>query len=182
MPRLRTLVTISVCGALTANNAIAGGPFSNTNKFGDLFLVMTAAYALGMSSTEDNFDGTIELGASILSAQLAAEGIKALELEERPNGSDRKSLPSGHAAGAFSSAMFVHKRYGWKPAIIPYAMATITGWSRVQADAHYWHDVLAGAAISALFTWAIVDKYDPNQNVTLSTSSDNVRIGFQTTF
>ena len=33
-----------------------------------------------------------------------------------------------------------------------------------------------------LFTWAIVDKYDPNQNVTLSASSDNVRIGFQTTF
>ncbi len=94
MPRLRTLVTISVCGALTANNAIAGGPFSNTNKFGDLFLVMTAA----------------------------------------------------------------------------------------QADAHYWHDVLAGAAISALFTWAIVDNYDPNQNVTLSASSDNVRLGFQTTF
>lgn len=122
MSRLRTLVAFSVCGALTANGAIAGGPFSfsNPNKLSDTFMVMTVAYALGLSSTEDNFDGAIELATSIAGAQIITEGIKGLELERRPNGSDWKSFPSGHSAAAFSSAMFVHRRYGWKPAIIPY--------------------------------------------------------------
>lgn len=181
MSKFKTLVVASVCSALAINSANAG-PFSSPNKFSDLFMVMSAAYALGISSTEDNFDGTIELLTSILGAQLATEGIKSLELERRPNGSDWKSLPSGHATAAFSSAMFVHKRYGWKTAIVPYAMAAVTGWGRVQADAHYWHDVLAGAAVSALFTWIIVDKYDVGNNITASVSPDNVHLGFRTAF
>ena len=37
------------------------------------------------------------------------EGIKSLKLEQRPNKKDKKSFPSGHAVGAFSSAMYVHK-------------------------------------------------------------------------
>lgn len=181
MSKFKTLVVASVCSALAINSANAG-PFSSPNKFSDLFMVMSAAYALGISSTEDNFDGTIELLTSILGAQLATEGIKSLELERRPNGSDWKSFPSGHATAAFSSAMFVHKRYGWKTAIVPYAMAAVTGWGRVQADAHYWHDVLAGAAVSALFTWIIVDKYDVGNNITASVSPDNVHLGFRTVF
>lgn len=181
MSKFKTLVVASVCSALAINSANAG-PFSSPNKFSDLFMVMSAAYALGISSTEDNFDGTIELLTSILGAQLATEGIKSLELERRPNGSDWKSFPSGHATAAFSSAMFVHKRYGWKTAIVPYAMAAVTGWGRVHADAHYWHDVLAGAAVSALFTWIVVDKYDVGNNITASVSPDNVHLGFRTVF
>lgn len=159
MAKITPLIIYSVCTIFITSNAFAGGPFSlsKPNKLSDLFMVMTAAYALGLSSTEDNFDGTIELATSVLGAQLATEGIKSLEIERRPNGSDWKSFPSGHATAAFSSAMFVHRRYGWKPALVPYAMAAVTGWGRVAADAHYWHDVLAGAAVSALFTWIAVD-------------------------
>lgn len=184
MSKLQKIITFSVCGTLIANSAMAGGPFSlsNPNKLSDLFMVMTATYALGISSTEDNFDGAIQLVTSVLGAQLATEGIKALELERRPNGSDYKSFPSGHSAAAFSSAMFVHKRYGWKRAIIPYALAAATGWGRVAADAHYWHDVLGGAAVSALFTWLLVDKYEPAQKFTVSATPDEVHVGFKTTF
>lgn len=184
MSKLQKIFTLSIYGTLIANGAMAGGPFSlsKPNKLSDLFMVMTATYALGMSSTEDNFDGAIQLATSILGAQLATEGIKSLELERRPNGSDYKSFPSGHSAAAFSSAMFVHKRYGWKSAIVPYAMAGITGWGRVAADAHYWHDVLGGAAVSALFTWLLVDNYEPAQNFTVSAAPSNIHIGFNTTF
>ncbi len=184
MSKFKKITATSVCFALIASNVSAGGPFSfsRPNKLSDLFMVMTATYALGMTSREQNFDGTIELGLSVLGAQLATEGIKSLELERRPNGSDYKSFPSGHAAAAFSSAMFVHRRYGWKSAIVPYAMAGITGWGRVAADAHYWHDVLGGAAVSALFTWLVVDKYEPAQNFTVSASPDEVHVGFKTEF
>lgn len=175
-------ITLSVLTLfIVSSKANAGGPFTNKNTLGDIMMVMSPAYALGMTVMAKDWAGALQLGESVLAAQLASEGIKALELEERPNGSDRKSLPSGHAAGAFSGAMFVHKRYGWKAALIPYGMSLITGWSRVEARAHYWHDVLAGAAVSALFTWVLVDKYIPEE-VSVGVDTDGVRVGFKTDF
>ncbi len=172
----------SVMGLLLMHDAaIAGGPFTNKNKLGDVMMVMSPAYALGMTVMANDWKGALQLAESVTVAQLASEGIKTLELERRPNGNDKKSLPSGHAAGAFSGAMFVHKRYGWKPALIPYGMSLIAGWSRVEARAHYWHDVAAGAAVSALVTWVLVDKYLPD-GVTVGVDTDGVRVGFKTEF
>lgn len=181
MSRLRTLAIISICGTLTTNGANAN-PFSSVGKLGDMLMVMTPAYALGMTAREDNFDGALQLITSVAAAQLAAEGIKSLELEERPNGSDKKSFPSGHATAAFSGAMFVHKRYGWRQAIIPYIMAGITGWARVKSDAHYWQDVLGGAAVAALFTWTFVDKYDSGTYVGISATNNGAKLNFSTKF
>lgn len=144
-------------------------------------MVMSPAYALGMTVMAKDWLGTMQLAEVVAISQVASEGIKALELEERPNGSDKKSFPSGHAAGAFSGAMFVHKRYGWKPAMVPYAMGLITGWSRVHSQAHYWHDVAAGAAVSALFTWVLVDEYLP-KGVSISADTQFVKLGFSTQF
>ncbi len=177
----KIITTLCVFGILTCNNANAGGPFTNNNKLGDIMLVMSPAYALGMTMMAQDYSGTLQLAESIAAAQIASEGIKALELERRPNKSDKKSFPSGHAVGAFSGAMFVHKRYGWKPALMPYAMSVIAGWSRVRARAHYWHDVAAGAAVSALFTWILVDEYMP-KGTTLDVDDKSVRLGFNTQF
>ena len=174
-----------LCGLFfifSANSAHAiGGPFSSWEKAGDMMLVMTPAYALGLSIMAHDYKGTLQLGESILAAQLASEGIKALQLEERPNKKDKKSFPSGHAVGAFSSAMFVHKRYGLRYAITPYVMSVFTSYSRVRAKAHYWHDCLAGAALSALFTWVLVGKYVP-ENVEVSADTQSVHLGFSTQF
>ncbi len=159
----------------------AGGPFTNKSKLGDVMMVMAPTYAFGMTVMAEDYEGMVELGSSILAAQLTSETIKMLEIERRPNGKDRKSLPSGHATGAFSGAMFVHKRYGWKPALVPYAMSLVAGWSRVAARHHYWHDVAAGAAVSALFTWILVDKYMPD-GVTVSADTSGVQVGFSTKF
>lgn len=173
-----TCATIAIVGISATAMA---GPFTNKNKLGDLMMVMSPAYALGMTVMADDPDGTLQLIESVAAAQLASEGIKALGIERRPNGADRKSFPSGHAAGAFSGAMFVHKRYGWKPALVPYAMSAVAGWSRVQARAHYWHDVAAGAAVSAFFTWVLVDKHMP-KGLDISADTDSVRVGYSTTF
>lgn len=166
---------------ISGSGAYAGGPFTNKNKLGDVMMVMSPAYALGMTVMANDWRGSLQLGESILAAQLASEGIKLLELERRPNGNDWKSFPSGHATGAFSGAMFVHKRYGWKPAVVPYGLSLIAGWSRVAARAHYWHDVAAGAAVSALFTWILVDEYLP-RGVSVGADTDGVRVGFRTEF
>ncbi len=174
-------VTLSVLTMPIVVSRADAGPFTHKNKIGDLMMVMSPAYALGMTVKEQDKEGILQLGALMLTTQLATEGIKMLEIEQRPNGGDWRSFPSGHAAGAFSGAMFVHKRYGWKPALIPYGMSLITGWSRVEARAHYWHDILGGAAVSALFTWVLVDKYIP-EGVNVGVDTDGVRVGFRTEF
>ena len=158
-----------------------GGPFSSWTKAGDMMLVMSPAYALGLSIAANDYNGVLQLGESVLAGQIASEGIKSLKLEQRPNKKDKKSFPSGHAVGAFSSAMYVHKRYGIRYAITPYFMSIFTSYTRVKTRAHYWHDCIAGAAISALFTWILVDKYVP-KNVELSADTQFVRVGFNTLF
>ena len=162
------------------SNANAG-PFSNKDTLGDLMMAMSPAYAFGMTMAKEDYKGTLQLAESVFAAQLATEGIKSLKLERRPNHKGKKSFPSGHAASAFSGAMFVHKRYGWTPALVPYAMSLVTGWSRTEVKAHYWHDILGGAALSALFTWVLVGKYIP-ENVSVNANSDGANIHFTTTF
>ena len=182
MKKLLFATGLGILSLVPVNSAFAiGGPFSSWNKVGDMMLVMTPAYALGLSVAAQDYEGMLQLGESVIAAQIASEGIKALKLEERPNKKDKKSLPSGHAAGAFSSAMYVHKRYGIRYAITPYVMSVITGYSRVKARAHYWHDVAAGAAVSALFTWILVDKYMP-QGVNVSADTKSVHVGISKEF
>ena len=179
----KLLLVTGVLGfAVQTNTALAiGGPFSSWEKAGDMMLVMTPAYALGLSIMAQDYTGALQLGESVLVAQVASEGIKALELEERPNKKDKKSFPSGHAVGAFSSAMYVHKRYGLRYAVTPYLMSIFTSYTRVKVKAHYWHDCVAGAAVSALFTWLLVGKYVP-ENVEVAADTNSVHLGFSTKF
>src|SRR5689334_17669590 len=61
-----------------------------------------------------------------------------------------------NASISFASAEFLRKRYGWEYGIPAYALASFVAYSRVESNAHFPHDVIAGAAIgigsSFLFT------------------------------
>lgn len=142
-------------------------------EIGDLFEGMVPAYAFGMAVGKRDWEGAKQFGYSFGASQATVHGLKAFVDAERPDGSDNKSFPSGHTAMAFTGATFIHKRYGLQSAVVPYLMAGFTGYSRVYADKHYWHDVVAGAAISSLFTWIFVDKYS---NLQVSASPDSVKI------
>ena len=75
--------------------------------------------------------------------------------EERPDGSDHKSFPSGHTSQSFAAAGSLHRRYGWKVGMPAHAVATFVGVARVKAKKHYVHDVLVGAAIGETAAWLI---------------------------
>lgn len=80
-------------------------------------------------------------------------GLKHSVHEWRPDDSDRRSFPSGHAMYAFAGATALRHEYGHLSPWIPvggYALATIVAADRVWLDRHYVHDVLAGAAIGTL--------------------------------
>jgi membrane-associated phospholipid phosphatase len=148
---------ISICIFLLLSGIGYADDFT-IEKAGDYLNLLLPSYALGMTMKENDYTGTKQFAFSYGGALATQLLLKELIDEERPNKADYRSFPSGHAQSAFSSAMFIHKRYGLKRAIAPYLLAIFVGYSRVESDWHYPHDVLAGAAIAGLFTWFFVDK------------------------
>ena len=87
------------------------------------------------------------------SAGLAVETTYALKKtinDSRPDGTDNKAFPSGHASIVFAGAHVLHKEYGHVSPWISlsgYAIAMATAVDRVRRNRHEWDDVAAGAVI-----------------------------------
>lgn len=127
----------------------------------------------------------VNTGISAVFAYGVKTGLKAIIKEERPDHSDNKSFPSGHAAIAFAAARSIDKEFRkdciWIP-IAGYAAATAIGIERVASDRHHWFDVVAGAAIgvgSAELTWWLSDKLlDSGSNIAVGTSGNTVDVTY----
>lgn len=81
--------------------------------------------------------------------------MKAWSKQERPDGSNDQSFPSGHTAQAFVGATFLHKEYGGENfwySIAAFTTASSVGIYRVLNNKHYINDVLIGASIGILST------------------------------
>lgn len=69
-------------------------------------------------------------------------------------------FPSGHTAIAFAVAAtvapHVASRWGWKAALVPFAIAAIVGFGRMYVGVHYPIDVVGGALGGTCVGWAIV--------------------------
>lgn len=102
--------------------------------------------------------------ASVGVAYIGKTAMKAMIHEERPDHSDDKSFPSGHAAMAFAAARSIDKEFRKESIWIPiagYAAATAVGVQRVARDRHHWYDVVAGSGVgigAAELTWWASDK------------------------
>ena len=73
----------------------------------------------------------------------------------RPDGSNRRSFPSGHTATAFMMATMLSKEYRHKSPWISvgaYTVAAATGLSRIANNRHWMSDVMVGAGIGVLST------------------------------
>lgn len=103
--------------------------------------------------------------------------LKHTVKETRPDGTDRKSFPSGHAIIAFAGATNLHKEFGGRSpwiSVAGYSMATYVAVSRVIHDRHHWYDVAAGAGIGILGTeagWWLTEKL-------LHQKKGNIAMGF----
>ena len=114
---------------------------------GEILRIALPAAAVGVSLSKDDEHGIVQLGASELLAEGSSLLLQEFIEEERPDKSDRHSFPSDSAAVAFSAASFLQIRYGWGYGLPAYAVAGFVGWSRVESQRHYWHDVFVGAAL-----------------------------------
>lgn len=138
----------------TSVRADSEGTWEDISDIGAYGLIGTA---LLLPLARDDKEGALQALYSIGSAEGISIIGKALVDEERPDNSDNDSFPSGHTAGAFSSATTLHRRYGWKTGFPAYAVATLTGVARERARKHHWYDVVAGAVIGGATGWFFTD-------------------------
>lgn len=81
--------------------------------------------------------------------------VKYFIHRERPDKSNLRSFPSGHTSTAFVAAELLHQEYGhlspWI-SVAGYGTAALTGYFRMQNNAHWLGDVVAGAAFGIAST------------------------------
>ena len=116
-------------------------------------------------------------------AYVGKTALKAMIKEERPDHTDNKSFPSGHAAIAFAAARSIDKEFRKESIWIPiagYAAATAVGIERIASDRHHWYDVVAGAAVgygAAELTWWLSDlMFGKGSNVAVGSSGNTVDV------
>jgi membrane-associated phospholipid phosphatase len=84
------------------------------------------------------------------------EILKGTVHRHRPgDSSSGSSFPSGHASAAFAAATLIERNAGLELGIPAYALAALTGFSRIEAGRHFPSDVLAGAALGTLCAGAL---------------------------
>jgi len=132
-------------GCLMLFSVIANAS-SNSNTSNAVAASLPIVAAVYTASIGD-IEGFQELTISVLvTAQLTAL-LKNSVMRQRPNGGNNQSFPSGHAAAAFVAASYMESRYGLAWGLPLYAVACVISVQRVNVDAHYWTDVIAGAAL-----------------------------------
>ena len=127
-------------------------PLKHYSIYGDYGgqLIPNILYAGGMYWAGKN-DNAMLMVKSTLYSGTVATAMKFIVNEERPNGSNRHSFPSGHSTTAFAFASTVASLHEWYYGAAAYAFASFVGFSRINDNMHYLHDVVAGATLGMVY-------------------------------
>lgn len=116
--------------------------------------------AVGIPAAKGDWSGEWQAAGSLGATALLTYGLKESLPELRPDRSDRRSFPSGHAAISFAAAASLQNRYGWRIGVPAQLVAAFVGVSRVEARKHHWYDVAAGAALGEATGFLLTRKRD----------------------
>ena len=148
----------------------------------------------------DDFAGWVSAkgkGVLVQAAATSAVGLATTELKgaigrQRPNESDRRSMPSGHTSSAAASVALAARNIEALPWLPTGArgplrhtllsMGLATGWARVEAGEHYPSDVLVGAALGHFLARFVHDAFlgwSPNvqMEATLAPDGESLVLG-----
>lgn len=95
----------------------------------------------------------ISAGECLLAIKVITEVLKKAIPERRPDGEDKKSFPSEHAAECVAAAIIIEREYPGPIGALACALATAVALSRIESRKHYPRDVLAGALIGCVGVW-----------------------------
>jgi len=168
LPSMENLVWAGVGGGL----ALAAHPFdddvnqalvdSDTAKkifkpgaiLGQLgTLLGTASVVYGAGRIKDQ-PKVSHLGMDLIEALAMSEAVtqtlKYSVRRERPDGSDKNSFPSGHAADTFAFATALERHVNWRFSVPAYTFASYVAISRLPANRHWLSDAVFGSAVGII--------------------------------
>lgn len=141
------------------NIVVKHKPLGAFSKVGDISGqgYINAAYTIGMlgygliDPESDGKRNAAGMFQSSLYSILVTGALKFAIRQPRPDRTNRESFPSGHTTAAFSFASYIGCRHSLGWGLAAYSLATYVGFSRMNDNRHYLHDVTAGAAIGTAF-------------------------------
>jgi hypothetical protein len=136
------------------NSDFAHSFFKFGSYLGELYTLLPAAitvYAVGRAKDEPKVS---HVGMDLLQALAVSEAIvNALKFptqRERPDGSNKLSFPSGHAADTFAFATALERHLGWKWAVPAYIFSSYVAISRLPDNRHWLSDTAFGASVGII--------------------------------
>lgn len=137
------------------------------------FLVLAGFEAYGQLGGNDRAKAVAMDGvtASIIAGGIIAPVLKFSVGRVRPSQathtyqfkpfSGNESFPSGHTTQAFAVASVIGAHYDqWWVQGLAYGLAGVVGYSRIEQNAHFTSDVVAGAVIGTVVGRAIVHRHN----------------------
>lgn len=158
--------------------------------FGDLsgqvipnILYISGSYIYGKFTDENKAIRRIKIMAkATFYSGLTTMILKQVVGQRRPDSDNRRSFPSGHTTTAFAFASVIAMEHEWYWGTAAYAMATVTAISRIHDNAHYLHDVVAGATIGSAFGIALSKFSDVESRYTFVPTNGGAILGFVRNF
>jgi hypothetical protein len=170
--------------------------------FGDsrVLVPLTVLYVYGCQADDNRARKTTVLSLeSFVISGILGNSLKYVGHRSRPrtgdsydtwkgpsfNKEDGMSFPSGHTACAFSVATIVASEYRDQPVIpaISYSIATLTGLSRIDDNAHWASDVFCGAAIGYFTSKSLLARHpDHEKTWSVLPMTDGNGFGLAVTF
>jgi membrane-associated phospholipid phosphatase len=175
-------------GLLMAEPALAATPLvpakpltsmqKNIETAGTVVAIALPLTGAGVALFHRDRTGLAELTVETVLTVGTAYALKNIVREQRPDGSDWHSFPSGTTALAASGSSFLWGRYGWEYGLPAFAATQFVSYSRVQAKQHHWYDTLASSAMAAGYGYFITTPFQKRWDVytSLSATPDSAQV------
>ena len=150
---------------------------TDKDKQADILMLALPASAYLLTLNKQDEQGAWTLTKSLGLSALSTLALNSIIDKDSPNGSSSDAFPSGHAAIAFGSAAFIQKRYGWRPGIPAFVVASYVSWLRVETDDHDYADVIGGATVGIISSYLLTKAFD--DNIRASAWADGKSAGLQ---
>ena len=149
--------------------------FESGNAIGQFAFQASAGLATyGIAKAVGNQKAAV-VGRDVVRAQILSQvlvqTVKYTVRRERPDGSNNKSFPSGHAASAFATATVLQRHYGWKVGLPAYGLGGYIALARMAWNRHHATDVVMGAGFGIASA----------RTVTMSVAKSKFSVGVQPT-
>lgn len=147
--------------------------FQSGNLIGSFMFQVSAGFAAYGAGKAVHNQKLAYVGRDIVRAQILSQTLvqtlKYTVRRDRPDHSNDKSFPSGHAASAFATATVLNRHYGWKIGVPAYALGSYVALARMSWNRHHASDVVMGAGFGIASA----------RTVTMSVGKNRFNLGVQ---